>query len=89
MPHRKGVSRERVVGILELNGVDVSETLEADGRIRYTLAKDDIVEAQYLPGMVPRHMLGRFAHKFGFNMGDFWEPDLISKIDEASPPAVH
>jgi hypothetical protein len=81
---RERVLRETVIAVLRHNHVDVAESGDKE-RPRHILSKGTVVEAQFLPEYVPRHLLGRFAVKFGFSMGDFWEDDLLA-ILEQSPP---
>ena len=67
--HPAAVPRDQVLRVLRLHGVDVT----CRGSM-YTLAKGDVVDAQALPEQVTRHLLGRFASKFDFSMGDFFAP---------------
>jgi hypothetical protein len=84
---RERVARETVIKVLQHEGVEVTETTE-NGRVKHILSKGDIVEAHFLPEVVPRHLLGRFAVKFGFSMGAFWQPDLLDEI-AGSQNSVH
>ena len=65
--HPPSVSRDHVLRVLRLHDVTVS----CDDSI-YILSKGDIIDAQALPERVSRHLLGRFAGKFGFSMGAFF-----------------
>lgn len=67
--HPAAVPRDQVLRVLRLHGGDVTCRDSM-----YTLAKGDVVDAQALPEQVTRHLLGRFASKFDFSMGDFFAP---------------
>ena len=79
--HPLSVPRDHVLGVLRLHGVDIT----VDGSI-YILVYGDMVEAQALPEQVTRHLLGRFASKFGFSMADFFAPRHVSD-PPGNPPA--
>jgi len=81
---RERVLREHAICVLKHNGVDVSEMIEK-GRVKHIMSKGEVAEAHFLPDYVPRHLLGRFAVKFGFSMGDFWEDDLIAQMQAPQP----
>ena len=80
---RSHVPIDAVIGVLRLNSVDVSQRVDNKGRAVHVLVKGQVVETHYLPDDVPRHLLGRFAIKFDFGMGDFWNQD---DPDTAPPP---
>ena len=67
--HPAAVPRDQVLRVLRVHDVDVTCRDSM-----YTLAKGDVVDAQALPEQVTRHLLGRFASKFDFSMGDFFAP---------------
>ena len=79
--HPAAVPRDQVVRVLRLHGVDVTCRDSM-----YTLAKGDVVDAQALPQQVTRHLLGRFASKFDFSMGDFFAPRHVG--DEQDHPGL-
>jgi hypothetical protein len=81
---RDRLPRDRVIAVLKHHGVDISEKTE-NGRTSHTCSKGDVVEVHFLPDDVPRHLLGRFAVKFGFAMGEFWDDDLLTSLDQPQP----
>ena len=73
-----GVPHEIVIAVLRANGVDVSETME-DGQLKTTMIRDFVVEAQFLPVMVPRRFVLRLAHKFAVPPHYFWHPEMMAE----------
>lgn len=71
--HPGDVERERVVNILRLHGVCVSEDSKDGSRPVYTLTKGDIVEVQPFPERISRHLIGRLSAKFGIEMASFFD----------------
>ena len=69
--HPTSVGRENVLNLLRLHDVSVDGPLLECGL--YDLRKDEIVESHALPEQVPRHLIGRFAAKFGIPMGRFFD----------------
>lgn len=68
-----GVSRDVVLAVLTASGVGVS--IGDDGKS--ILALDEVLEAQFLPPVVARHLVGRLAKKFGIPINHFWHPEMI------------
>jgi hypothetical protein len=82
--HPQSVHRDHVLSVLRLHDVEV--IVNADDTSVYVLVKGDVADAQALPEQVTRHLLGRFANKFGFSMGDFFAPGHMSD-QQGNPPA--
>lgn len=73
------VPREIVVAVLQGSGVSVSQSTDAQQRLRVTMIRDTVVEVQFLPDMVPRRLVLRLSHKFEVPAHYFWHPDMMPK----------
>lgn len=73
------VPRETVLAVLKSSGVSVEEGISDDDPPRHvvTISKGSVAEVHFLPDMVPRRMVIRFAHKLGVSAHYFWNPEKI------------
>ena len=82
--HPQSAHRDHVLSVLRLHDVEV--VVGIDDASVYTFVKGEVADAQALPEQVTRHLLGRFASKFGFSMGDFFAPRQMND-QQGTPPA--
>ena len=82
--HPRSVHRDDVLCVLRLHDVEVA--VDANDASVYILVKGEVADAQALPEQVTRHLLGRFASKFGFSMGDFFALRHMND-QQGNPPA--
>lgn len=79
------VGRDAVIHALRCGGVTV---VVGEGE-KVTLIKDDVVESQFFPEIVPRRLVVRLSNKFDVPAEFFWHPERIPEKHRQSGYAEH